>query len=66
MNARKHVICLAAYAAVFAFDGGANANRDSQPAANVLAQERVAEPLTCVQATQHACVRQARQATPTQ
>jgi hypothetical protein len=58
MNARKHVICLAAYAAVFALGGGAYADRDSRPAANVRLEQRAAEPMSSAQARQLAWFKQ--------
>ena len=64
MNARKHVICLAAYAAVFAFDGGANANGDSQPAANARLEQRAAVPMRSAQARQLAWFKQESKQVP--
>jgi hypothetical protein len=58
MNARKHVICLAAYAAVFALGGGANADRYAQPAAGIQLEERAAEPMNSAQARRLAWFKQ--------
>ena len=58
MNARKHVICFAAYVAVFALGGGAYADRDSQPAAKARLEQRAAEPMSSAQARQLAWFKQ--------